>query len=316
MHLYLMRFFLLLPLLLVACSSAADDPIFDEVLVIEQSEFTPIIANSEIVVGANRLAFGIADAQGLLVVDANVTLSFYDLNDGQEEKLLEVEAASRVPARDAAIDEVIQHTHVDGSSHVHVNASEQIGVYTANVTFDRPGLFGVVIEFELDSPKASATLQSRFNVLEVGITPAIGSAAPRTRNLTVDDVSDLAILDSSSEPSPDMHTTTIAQAIEAGKPTMVLFAAPGYCVSQLCGPEFEIMRKLFLEYGDRVEFIHVEFFQDPATPERVPVDAVAEWNLQTEPWFFLIDSAGLIAAKFEGPTSLDELKEVIEDVIS
>ena len=322
MHSGSLKFLLVLPFLLAACSSgsdgsSADDaPVFSEVVVIGESDFTPIIANSEIAVGPNRLAFGIVDAEGLLVVDAKVTLTFYDLNDGQEVKILEIEAVSRVPARDAGIEEVIQHTHADGSGHVHVNASEQIGVYTANVTFDRAGIFGVVIEVEIDDPKASASLQSRFNVLEVGVTPAIGSSAPLTRNLTVADVDDLAVIDSSAEPSPDMHRTTIADAIASGKPTLVLFAAPGYCVSQLCGPEFEIMRKLFLEYGDRAEFIHVEFFKDPGTPEQTPVDAVAEWNLQSEPWFFLIDSEGLIVAKFEGPTSLKELQEVLEEITS
>ncbi len=328
MRSWFLKILFLLPFFLVACSSGSDgssgaeDPgsdgtlVFDDVVVVGESEFTPIIANSEIVVGPNRLALGIVDKQGLLVVDARVFLTFYDLNDGQEVKFLEVEAVSRVPARDAGLDEVIQHTHADGSAHVHVNVSEQVGVYTANVTFERAGIFGVVLEVEIESPKASATLQTRFSVLEAGVTPPIGSLAPLTRNLTVDDVDDLAIIDSSAEPSSDMHTTTIADAIASEKPTLVLFAAPGYCVSQLCGPEFEIMRKLFLEYGDQAEFIHVEFFKDPGTPERAPVDAVSEWNLQSEPWFFLIDSEGVIVAKFEGPTSLQELKEVLEGVIS
>jgi hypothetical protein len=42
---------------------------------------------------------------------------------------------------------------------------------------------------------------------------------------------------------------------------------------------------------------------------------VKEWGLRTEPWFFLIDSRGTIAAKFEGPTSLQELDEALSKVV-
>jgi hypothetical protein len=111
-----------------------------------------------------------------------------------------------------------------------------------------------------------------------------------------------------------MHTSTIADAIAAGRPALVLFAVPGYCESRLCGPELEIMRKLYPLYRERVEFIHVEFYKDPGSPERVPVDTVREWNLRSEPWFFLIDSKGSIAAKFEGPVSLQELDEALKAV--
>src|SRR5690606_7431249 len=116
-----------------------------------------------------------------------------------------------------------------------------------------------------------------------------------------------------ANPSPEMHTTTIKEAIEAGRPTLVLFAVPGYCTSRLCGPELEIMRKLYPEWRDRVEFIHVEFYEDPGTNQIVS-QAAQEWGLRTEPWFFLIDSQGKIAAKFEGPTGMDELVEALTKV--
>jgi hypothetical protein len=58
-------------------------------------------------------------------------------------------------------------------------------------------------------------------------------------------------------------------------------------------------RNLYPSYENKVAFIHVEFYKDPGSAQRVPVDAVGEWNLQTEPWFF-VDSRGLISAKFEG----------------
>ena len=141
----------------------------------------------------------------------------------------------------------------------------------------------------------------------------IGHDAPRSKNLTVSDVSDITTIDSSANPSPDMHTSTIAAAIAAGKPTLVLFAVPGYCTSQLCGPEYEIMRKLFAQYKDRVEFIHVESYKNPTSANRELVDAAKEWGLHSEPWFFVVGKDGKVSMKFEGPTSMQELQEALDE---
>jgi hypothetical protein len=112
-----------------------------------------------------------------------------------------------------------------------------------------------------------------------------------------------------------MHTSTIADAIAAGRPALVLFAVPGFCESRLCGPELDIMRRLRHKYAEQAEFIHVEFYQNPGSPARTPVAAVAEWGLRSEPWFFAIDKSGNVAAKFEGPTSLAELDEALLAII-
>jgi hypothetical protein len=300
---------------LAACSSGSASK-FPKVLEVKQGEVLPVLANSELVVGKNRFALGILDPEGVPIIDARVHLAFYDLTDGKETRKFEIDAVSRVPARDAGLEETVRHTHTDGSTHTHVNAGEEIGVYTAWVDFDRAGEWGVEIQLSSDSPKLTKTIRPRFNVIAKGSTPAIGAAAPRSRNLTAADVTDISQIDSSATPSPEMHTSTIADAIAAGKPTLVLFAVPGYCSSRLCGPELEIMRKLYPRYKGRAEFIHVEFYDKPSSPSRLPVPAVVEWNLRTEPWFFVIDAKGIITAKFEGPVSLQELDEALKAVTS
>jgi hypothetical protein len=75
------------------------------------------------------------------------------------------------------------------------------------------------------------------------------------------------------------------------------------------------MRKLYPKYKDKAEFIHVEFYKNPGSPNRIPVEAVGQWNLRSEPWFFVIDAKGNIAAKFEGPTSLQELDDAMAPVV-
>jgi hypothetical protein len=301
--------------LLAACSSGGDGVTFPKTVVVKDGQVQPILANSELVVGENRVAVGVLSAEGRPIVDARVHFAFYDLNDGKQVKKSEMDAVSRVPARDAGIVEQVEHIHADGTKHTHFNAGDDIGIYTAVVSFDRPGEWGVAIKVDSDNPKVNNTLTPRFNVLTRGPTPPIGSPAPKSRNLTAADVSDISQIDSSATPSPEMHTSTIAAAVAAGKPTLVLFAVPGFCDSRLCGPELEIMRKLYPKYRDKAEFIHVEFYKDPGSPSRTPADAVQEWNLRTEPWFFLVDTKGNVAAKFEGPTSLQELDEALQKIV-
>jgi hypothetical protein len=297
---------------LIAACGGGEDRKFSETLVLKAGDIEPVLVNSELAAGKNRFAVGFFDSDGLPIIDASVHFAFFFLGGGKEELKFEMDAVSRVPARDAGLEERIEHIHVDGTRHDHFNVGEQIGIYTAVVDFSPAGEWGV--ELTIDTGEKKQTLRPRFNVAAEAITVPIGADAPRSKNLTVADVTDLAQIDTSANPSPEMHTTTVAQAIEARRPVLVLFAAPGYCTSQLCGPEYEIMRKLYPRYRDRVEFIHIEAFKNPTSPQRELVDAAKEWGLRTEPWFFVVGSDGKVSMKFEGPTSMAELEEALREV--
>jgi peroxiredoxin len=297
-------------LLLSACGG--DGKKFPDQVVIRGNDPYPVFANSELVQGENRFALGIVGSDGLPIVDANVHLAFYDLSDGKETKRYEMDAVSAVPARDAGISDVENHLHADGSTHIHANAGEEFGIYTTVVNFDKAGVWGV--EIKVDKGDFETSFLPKFNVIERGTTPKIGDDAPRSRNLTAADVTDIAQIDSSSKPSTEMHTATIADTIAAGKPALVLFAVPGYCTSRLCGPEMEIMRKLLPEWGSKVEFIHVEFYKNPADANKELSEPVKEWGLQSEPWFFVIDKTGKISNRFEGPTTMVELEQALQKV--
>jgi hypothetical protein len=302
-------------ILAIACGGG-DGKKFPDTVVIGADDIQPQLVSTELVPGENRFAFALVDQQtGLLIIDADVRMAFYRLyEDGREEMRFEMDALSSVPARDAGIEEAIEHVHADGQTHIHANVGEQVGIYTAVVEFDEAGRWGV--ELKIDTGERTETILPSFMVGTVSTTLAIGADAPRSVNRTVDDVEDITLIDSSAEPSEEMHTETIAEALDAGRPILVLFAVPGYCTSQLCGPEYEIMRKLYPRYRDRVSFIHIEPFEVPSSPDKVLVQAALDFGLQTEPWFFVIDAEGKVSMKFEGPTSMQELETALEDVLS
>jgi hypothetical protein len=310
------RFALLLtPLLFLLATACSGGQKFPDTLTLGGDDaVTAPILSSELVVGPNRFVFGVLGQDGNPIIDAKVHLTFYELNSGQAVKRFETDAVSRVPERDAGLAEQEIINLPDGTRRIVVNAPDSVGVYTAEVNFDNAGDWGVELAIDSSKPKLLTTLRPRFNVIPQGQVPNIGAAAPRSHNATTADTPDLSKLDSSAQPSPDLLEMTIADAVASGKPTLVLFAAPGFCISRFCGPELEIMRKLAPDFAGKANFIHVEFYTNEGTPQQTPVDTAREWNLQSEPWFFVIDSKGNIAARFEGATSLQELQDAMRKV--
>jgi hypothetical protein len=207
----------------------------------------------------------------------------------------------------------------------HGQGFERPGLYVASVRFDRAGQW--VAQVTASSPRAG--VQSRdmpFAVLASSVTPAVGSPAPRSGNLTARDVKDIRQIDTGVPPN-DMHEMSIADAIAAHRPALVIFATPAYCASRVCGPQVDIIKTLEPKYRDRVTFIHIEIYElaqsDPTKPysqvlrEGRPVLArvVAEWHLESEPWVFLIDRQGNVAAKFEGPTPAADVAEELDKIV-
>jgi hypothetical protein len=312
-----LRILAFLPLLLLLSCSSGDSDKFPEVITITQGDPAVSPLQSEIVVGDNRFAYFVLDSEGVPVVDADTKITFYYLADGKETKKQSFDGTSLVPARDAGIEEQVVRVMPDGTRKIQYNVGDEIGLYTVEATFDQPGRWGAEVTVKGGKPALDKKLIMMFDVLEKGSVPAIGDKAPESVTLTAADVTDIAIIDTSPDPSTDMHTMSIRDAVTSGKPSIILFAAPGYCTSRMCGPEYEIMKKLFDENkGKNVNFVHVEFYSDPATPQRRPVAAASEWNLRTEPWFFVVDAQGKISARFEGPTGLNELEEALQKVAS
>lgn len=191
---------------------------------------------------------------------------------------------------------------------------EGIGVYSAQVLFDRAGFWEVEVEREGKSGTAS------FEVLQKHKIPAVGDEAPRTENLTTASAdAPLAAIDSRAAirgavPDPELHSTTIKAAIEAARPVLVVFSTPVYCLSRFCGPVTDTVQELAATYADRAAFIHVEIWRD--NPSQTLNRAAADWLLRDgdlqEPWVFLIASDGRIAARWDNVATRGEIEPLLQ----
>jgi hypothetical protein len=186
-------------------------------------------------------------------------------------------------------------------------------VYVADVPFHRWGRHVVTAIAKLDgrlvmtSPHSADVVRSRTD------PPAVGDRAIRVHTRTLADVGgDAARLDTRSPPAPDLLKTDLADVI-GRKPIVITFATPALCQSRVCGPVVDIVEQAKSRAPGGVAWIHQEIYtdNDPSKPVQRPV---AAWRLRTEPWTFVIDRTGRIAARFEGAFSAGELERAVAKV--
>lgn len=202
--------------------------------------------------------------------------------------------------------------------------SEGRGVYQAEgVTFDRAGIWQVTVSADIAIGDGSPqTATASFFVGEEPALPAPGQPALRTENLTVDskDAPEGAIDSRAVErgriPDVELHRWTIAAAIAQGRPALVVFATPTFCISRFCGPVTDAVAKLARRYGDRAVFIHIEIWRDH--DNGVINRAAADWLLRdgdlVEPWLFLIGADGDVADRWGVLFDPDEVAEELRQL--
>ena len=205
------------------------------------------------------------------------------------------------------------HRHADGTEHVHGGDSGVRGLYVAQLSFSRAGDWGLELLVGQENRPVEA-VRFAVTVLDAPTTPAMGSAAPRSRNLIARDVKNLREIDTSPKPDARLHQVRIADAVAQRKPQLIVFATPQFCTSRMCGPVVDIVRTLLPAYGKRVAFTHQEIWQDFAEKKMFPT--VEEWRLDTEPWVFVVDRDGIIRAKFEGLVTARELESTLQQILT
>ena len=146
-----------------------------------------------------------------------------------------------------------------------------------------------------------------------GGPPDVGEKAIKVHTQTGDDVGgNLTRLSTRIPPPREMLKTDFADVM-GRKPVVLLFATPALCKSRTCGPVVDIAEQVRGQSGKGVTFIHQEIYQDndPGKPLR---SQVSRWRLKSEPWAFVIDRHGKVAARFEGVFSAGELARAVERV--
>lgn len=271
----------------------------------QQPSVFPQIINpaGTIACGPTRFMFSFLDAKNVPVAapDRAVTLKLYDLG-----------ADPATPAVTADADFIWA-------------IEDSVGVYVANVDFPTAGLWGA----EFVTTPAGGTPESikvQFDVQPTSSVVGIGDAAPPSDTPTLADVGgDVSRISTDPDPVEAFYTTSVADAVAAKKPFVLIFATPKFCTSAQCGPTLDRVKPIAAAHPE-MTFINVEPYElqwtdgqlqpvltgDP--PQLTPVAAANEWRIAAEPWAFVVDGNGTITSSLMLIFSDEELEAAIKAV--
>src|SRR4029079_3830343 len=140
--------------------------------------------------------------------------------------------------------------------------------------------------------------------------PDVGDRAIKVHTRTLADVGgDASQLDTRVPPATDLLKTDLFDVL-GRRPVVITFATPALCQSRVCGPVVDIVEQARAHAKPGSAWIHQEIWADN-NPKKGVQGPVAAWRLRTEPWTFVIDRSGRIAARFEGPFSVGELERAV-----
>ena len=200
-----------------------------------------------------------------------------------------------------------------------------VGQYYLNTEFPQAGDWKAAFVTAKGS-EPSETIQVSFQVQDDLPIVNVGEAAPASVTPTAADVGgDLSKLSTDTTPDPRFYEISVADALAAHRPFVLVFATPAFCRSKTCGPALDRVKAGSKGAPDDVAFINVEPYQLAYTEGRLqpvldeynqlqPVKAVDEWGLNSEPWVFTVGRDGLVKRSFNGMPSDQELKDAIAEI--
>ena len=280
-------------LLLVACRQPFD------------LGFKFVLVSQEVTVEQARFTFVILDQSEHAVEDARVSVEFLPPGDHP------------APPKADAVYRKIVLRDVRMSASEWYDADVKVrGIYAMDQPpFDRPGEWELRISILHGDSESPVEIDAVVQVLEESSTPRLGERVSLIEHRTAADVADLTELSTSPDPLPEMYQTSVAEALAEGQPFLVVFATPAFCQSRICGPVVETVASLIPDYGEDIAFIHIEPYNLDLIRAGGKVEPSVEakaWGLPSEPWVFLVDSSGLLTAKFEGIVTFEELDKAIK----
>lgn len=268
-----------LPLLCILAACGGANPAAPAATV---SPLQVILVSADFAVGQPRISFALFDGEDAATGVEGVTLSAFPLG-------ADLTAAGDEPAW-------------TGQATGYSDYEVPYWVFYPKVA--TPGYWGMTADIT-HAGGAASRADFVVEIKPASAAPAIGAPAPPSQNRTLATEPDITRLSSANDPDPAFHQLTVADALATGRPTVVGFLTPAFCQTKWCAPVLDSLKLARAEVGDAANFIHIEVYDD--FQRLTLVKEMAEWGLETEPWVFVLDGQGRVAARFSGPLSPEEL---------
>ena len=267
-----------------------------------QPSVLPVSIASELAVGSNRYLFSFVDRTGntpLGAPDRTASVGF----SGPAGQTIPTTPATFIWA-------------IEGVS----------GIYVATVDFPAAGDW--VAHFTTAAAgKPAETVDFQFQVLAKKHAVVPGDKAPSVETPTLASVGgDVSKISTDAKPDMAFYETSVAAALAAKKPFVLVFATPKFCQTSTCGPTLDKVKAVAAAHPD-LTFINVEPYKlkdvdgqlqpdltttDPPALQTVP--ATDAYGLLSEPYVFVVGSDGIVKASFELIFTPEEIDAALADL--
>ena len=257
-------------------------------------QYRVILGTPDLAIGTQRLSFLIYGPNGLMALP-HLDVIITPLKDYGETNFLRMQYVSD-------------------------DAAFEMGIYVGSLTLKQSGDY--LMQIVLPSRHSSGDREIAISLVVQEKPAAISKnmKAPLSNNSTLID-KPIAELTTGLNPNLGLYQQTVANAVKTHRPTVLIFASPGFCVSPMCGSQVDIVSDLFEYYGEEFAFIHIETYndphkvrQDPDNAERNPI--LAEWGIISDQVVYIINRDGLIFERFEGFSPYVELEASMQALIA
>ena len=194
------------------------------------------------------------------------------------------------------------------------------GIYSTEFEFEHAGQWSVSAEI-LRPDGSTEPFELRFTVAESAMSVTVGQRAPSSDSRTLTSVGNIADLTTGSHRDPELYKYSIAEALDRDRPLLIVFASPAFCTNAVCGPQVEVASELREEYGDRVDFVHVDLYSNPREIQgdldrAMLTPLLEEWGLVSQEWTFIVGPDGIVTHRFENFAPKPELIEALDQAVA
>ncbi|MXX31967.1 MAG: hypothetical protein F4Z51_06985 [Chloroflexi bacterium] len=191
------------------------------------------------------------------------------------------------------------------------------GFHVTAINFTQAGRWNLILHIPAEDGFADVGLA--LDIAEDTSAPSVGDAAPASASRTLLDVPNIADLSTGETPDPGLYLISVADALQAGKPFVVVFASPGFCTNAFCGPQAEVLSEVRERHGDDANYIHIDLYENPEQvrlgEEPIETPILEEWGLHTDEWTFVVNAEGVVVARFEAFAPFDEVEAALATLL-